>query len=347
MNSALPRILFCLVAILVLASACEFPTPPLQPDSGPGGTEYLHGSFTPRGPYWAEGPYMPNNYLYYIIEPADPTPIEAPVVLFLHAYMAYDPTAYREWMIHIVRKGYTVVWVRYDEGYTDPGTWPNKATATWQHALNRLDTYIWEGHVRPEKDEYGEYKTAYVGHSMGGYLSTILATRAAYPENSLPIPWAIACFAPGRLGHAPDEHWWDMDPRTSILLVVGDNDGTVCTETALAVWNATGHIPDENRDFLHVFSDIHGMPWLAADHIYPKTAKWRGVVDAHDYFITYKLSVAALNCVFRDEDCDYAFGNGHPNQVSLGEWSDGQPVVPLAWYEDPNTIETTCTNWQR
>jgi len=282
--------------------------------------------------------------LYYIIEPADPTPVEAPVVLFLHAYMAYDPQAYWSWMKHIARKGYVVVWARYDAGYSDPATFPNKATTTWQHALNRLDTYVWEGHVRPERDEDGEYKTAFVGHSMGGYVSSILATRAAYPETQIPIPYAVALFAPGRRGHAPDEHWWDTDPKTKILLVVGDDDGTVCSDTALAIWNGTGHIPDEDRDFLHVLTDMHGLPWMLADHIYPKTEKWRGVEDARDYFITYKLSVAALNCVFREEDCDYAFGNGHPNQVYMGEWSDGQPLIPLVWYEDPNTMVTNCNN---
>ena len=244
----------------------------------------------------------------------------------------------------VARKGYTVVWARYDSGYTNPETYPNKAMATWKHALDRLENNVWEGHIRPQRDEDGEIMTAFIGHSMGGYLSTIMAIRAAYPENRMPLPRVISIFAPGRLGQIPEEHWEDMSPETKVLLVIGDEDTTVCAETAIAVWNAIGHIADDNKDFLHFKSDRRGLPWVIAEHIYPKTERWRGTIDVRDWYISYKLSVAALNCGFWDEDCDIAFGNGHPNQISMGEWSNGTPILPLIWVEDPNTIQTNCAD---
>ena len=63
------------VSALLLTSSLSFaaePSPPVQPETGPGGDTYLHGKAAVKGPYWAEGHDGDDNYRYVIYEPSDP-----------------------------------------------------------------------------------------------------------------------------------------------------------------------------------------------------------------------------------------------------------------------------------
>ena len=337
-----------IIPILVLLFLCftpsisfSQPSPPPEPEIGPGGYDYPHASVKKCGSYWAKGHFLNNNYKYYIFVPAEPTPEMAPVVLFIHGWLAYKPKAYLGWMEHIVKKGYMVVWVQYDAFLRPFKTFADHAMKTWKDSLNRLDTNFY---VRPEKDEMGQIKTAIIGHSMGGYLSAILGARAADSLNGMPEPYTIVAVEPGGLGWLPNEDLGKIDPETKMVIVVGDEDEVVAKSTAVAIWANTLQIPDKNRDFLLVQSDYHGSPEQIANHYFPNTTGLidTAAVDARDFYVTFKLSVGALNCVFRDTDCEYALGNGSFEQVDMGQWSDGQPVNAMVWVEDPNELETTC-----
>ncbi len=319
-----------------------------QPMWGPGGYLYAHMGVTKNGPYyptWHEGD---GDYRYYIYEPADPRPEFAPVVLFLHGYQALDPQGYEKWINHIVRKGYVVVWVQYDRGNAMPWGYLGHAMVTWRHALRRLDTFWWEDHVLPEKDENWEIKTAVVGHSAGGFLAANVAVRATDPAEEIPLPRAVVSIEPGGLRMIPKEDFSRIDPGTKLVVMVADEDEVVCKGTARTLWAETSQIADEDRDFLLSLSDSYGYPEQLANHFFPNTSGWGdttwgfGGVDARDYSITYKLSVGLLNCTFRGIQCPYALGHGSPEQVDMGTWSDGVPIRPLVWVEDPGALETTC-----
>ena len=329
-----------LVFIFVPCVLSKAPAPPEQPLTGPGGYSYEHGSMISNGPFWADGPFEKDNYKYYIYEPSDPKPTEAPVALFLHGWLAYDPNIYLGWIEHIVKKGYVVVWAQYDAGLTFPRWFLHKTMVTWLDALQFLETE--RGHVRAEKDEFGRIKTAIMGHSTGGSLSAMLAARAADSASVIPVPYAVVSVEPGWVGKMPDENFAEIDSDTKLILVVGEDDIIVRDSTAVAIWNDTPQISDVNRDFLLVQSDRYGWPRQIADHKFPTTGGFRAKVDARDFYVTYKLSVAALNCAFRGTDCECALGDGSFEQVDMGQWSDGQPMKPMVWLEDPNLLETTC-----
>ena len=87
-------------------------------------------------------------------------------------------------------------------------------------------------------------------------------------------------------------------------------------------------LPTGQRDRLVLSGDDHGEPPLVAEHNTPETYL-PGQPDAYDYGAVWKLFDALMSCAFDGTDCDAALGGG-PEQTSLGEWSDGQPVVPLA-----------------
>jgi pimeloyl-ACP methyl ester carboxylesterase len=333
-----------LVAFL-FATSLAAQSPPLQPDTGPGGADYLHGAVDKNGPYWAAGHLFDRNFRYYTYEPDRPKPSTAPVVLFLHGWLAYNPAVYEAWIQHIVRMGYVVVWVQYDSGLRPPWVFADNAMVAWRDALGRLDRdRLWDRHVRPEVDSTGRFKTAMVGHSAGGFLSAILAARAADPANKIPRPQAVVAVEPGGLGIIPDADFSTIDPATKMTIIVGEEDTIVCQSTAVQLWSSTPQILAENRDFLLVHSDYEGSPAQVANHYFPSSIKFGDTadVDARDYFVTYKLSVGTLNCAFRGTDCEFALGNGSNEQLDMGEWSNGVVVKPMAWIADPATLDTPC-----
>lgn len=330
--------------------AADPPSPPPQPLEGPGGSDYPHGGVTLHGPYFAEGHEGQDGFKYFLFEPAGPTPDEAVVVLFLHGYIGpfnkHEPRAYGAWIEHMARKGNVVVYAQY-QGYvvTFPWLYKRNAVETWKSALRRLDTE--SSHVRPERDYKGDYKTAIVGHSLGGYLAAVLADEAGKSGAGFPRPYAVLSVEPGGLGIVPHTNFSNMSENTIFVIVVGDEDDVVCKSSAQFLWNETPQIEERNKDFLWVKSDHHGLPSLTADHYFPATGGFLAEanrLDALDTYGTFKLSVAAIDCAYRDTHCAFALGNGSPEQVNLGTWSDGQAVTPMTWLEDPNTIEVSCSD---
>ncbi len=341
------RFAFLWVALLLLLPSrggSAPPSPPRQPQTGPGGSTYAHAAVTENGPYYAAGHSGQEDYLYYLYEPSQPLPPEAPVVLFLHGFNALEPRSYGAWIDHLVKKGYTVVWVRYQaSNLTFPWFFANHALAAWKDALERLDTE--PAHVRPERDYKGLYQTAFVGHSAGAYLAANLAAMAANETNGIPEPYAVVAVEPGGLDIIPKGPLSRMDDDTKFIVVVGNHDDVVCKSTAVFLWNAVASVPPVNRDFLLVRSDNHGSPEMIAHHYFPATLGFTSEaegLDALDFFVTFKLSVGALRCAWKGVDCEYAVGKGSPEQIFMGEWSDGQPVKPMEWIEDPNRLETVC-----
>ena len=333
-----------LLFLMTAPAIADPPTPPPQPASGPGGTDYLHRAVVTNGPYWAAGHEGQSRYQYYTYEPADPSPQDAPVVLFLHGWKGLQPRSYGAWIEHIVRKGYTVVWVQYqDSALTLPWLFAGYALAAWKDSLNRLDTE--PDHVRPSRDYKGHYNTAMVGHSAGGYLSMVLAAMSVDSANGIPRPYAVVAVEPGGLGIIPKANFSKIDDATYIVLVVGNHDDVACKSTAVYLWNEIIRVRDANKDFLLVRSDEHGSPSLTAGHYFPPTMGFTADatgLDALDFFVTFKLSVAAPNCAFKRQDCEYAVGHGRSEQVDMGTWSDGRAVAPMVWVEDPDTLATAC-----
>ena len=176
-------------------------TAPLQPPAGPHGTDYPHAAITVKGPYWANNRANDNNFKYFIYEPASPTPVDAPVILFLHGFAAFNPSNYQAWLDHMTRKGYIVVWVQFQAAALTPlkSLAPN-ARAAWVDALYRLQNFWWESHVKPKKDGQGRLMTTFVGHSVGSWLATVIASGATTQPPQIPAPLALTLIEPGTKG---------------------------------------------------------------------------------------------------------------------------------------------------
>jgi Chlorophyllase len=338
-NASLLLRLFMLLAVPAVHAYAQTPRPPVQPTTGPAGSDYPYSAVTTYGPYYSslnKAPYTE----FMIYQPKGATlPGSFPVVMFLHGYFlgiegypaGDSPNNYIYWLQHLVKKGFTVVYPYYD--YTlEPSEFTGSILRSWETALDLLRAGT-GGLIPPTEDEFG-IQTLFAGHSMGAVESFAVAQQLTLtPVEGVPPPRAIAAFTPG-IGTASTLNldFSGISPTISVVLVDGDDDA-VDIPTALAIWSSIETvIPTDKRDFLEVISDSHGSPAQLGDHWFPDT---NGVgdddsgVDDRDYNVTWKLSVGLFNCTLYGRQCSYGLGHGSQEQINMGDWSDDTPVIPL------------------
>jgi pimeloyl-ACP methyl ester carboxylesterase len=317
------------LALTVLPGNCgnqNSITGPSQPESGPGGSAYPHRSVDERS-------YGEGDLQYWLLEPADPKPQSAPVVIFNHGWGAMSPHSYRAWLFHIARRGNIVIYPRYQGSFrTPPAEMSSNAIAATKIALKQLQTE--QGHVRPQLD-----KVSVLGHSAGGNIAARMAARAA--SSDLPVMRAVMCVEPGKSWGPkpiPLDEISAMPSSTLLLTVVGDRDNVVKDIDAKRIINESVHVPAENKNFVRMISDEYGSPALTANHFSP-VASAGGLMasrdsaggrseNALDYFGTWKLFDALEDAAIFGKNRDYALGNT-PHQKYMGKWSDGVPIKEL------------------
>ena len=311
-----------------------------QPATGPGGTTYSNASVTVNGPYWANNRYTNNNVEYYIYEPGTPTPATAPVILFLHGYAAFATADYQGWINQMVQKGFVVVWVAYQSSLTSTfANYPSNAQAAWTDALYRLQNYTWEPHVRPYLVK-GVPQTMIVGHSFGGWITGWLAGAASTAVPSFPVPLGLVMIEPASLGLLPPINFAGISPATKMVIVSSDQDTVACSADGVSIFESTTQVPAAQKNYLFFNSDMTGTPNQVGDHYYPNTYGYKdtAAIDNRDFYVTYKLSVAAATCVFGGTNCGIFLGNGSSQQLSMGTWTNGTPINPMSYYADPTML---------
>lgn len=292
--------------------AASAQTPPGQPSSGPGGSSYPHAGYT----VVSNGS---GNTQYWVYQPASPQPASAPVVVFNHGYGAMEPTYYLAWLEHLVRRGNIVIYPRYQATLlTLPRNYTGNAITAVKNALAWLQAS--PSRVQPQLSRF-----AIAGHSYGGVVTMNMAHR--WQSAGLPQPRALLAVAP----------WHDnLDTLSgvpaSVLMncVVGDEDVLAADDGCDLIWSRTAHVPLANRDYVWMFSDTRGTPDLVADHTFATTGGGGGrVVDALDWYGTWKILDGLTDCSFFGTNCAYGLGDT-PEHRFMGTWSDGAPVTELA-----------------
>ena len=336
-------IIFLLASSIAVAVKIEQPEQPL---SGPGGREYFYREVTVTD-------YGRDENKYYIFEPANFKGQNAPVVAFIHGWLALDPSVYRLWIDHIVKKGNIVIYPQYQKLSTGADYFTIYAVTAIDDALKNLSSR--SNHIKPDRDRF-----AIVGHSAGGIIA---ANIAAISENDimLPKPKAVMCVEPGitrlpansfrnKRGNLDDSTvipLYDLrkiDPETLLITIVGDEDINVFDYDAKRIYNESIHIHYKNKDYVIMHSDYHGDPPLIADHYAPAAPikkdygpllstilpdKLAGV-DALDHYGTWKLFDALINAAFYNRGWEYL--DGSTLEKFMGYWSDGTPVKELTVY---------------
>lgn len=339
MQQSAKSYLFLTIFAALLQVPISAQSAPPQPTTGPGGSNYLHTAATTLGPFYPAAKQGNDAFRYYIFQPSSPKPAAAPIVLFLHGANANYPETYNRWMLHIVKKGYTVIWVQYQAIFSPDRDYYNNALMSYADALNRIQTNT--SLVQPQRDQYGTMLTGYVAHSLGSYVAMVLAGRSTEMGSTIPVPRAY--FSTGAGFAVAQTNYQSIPAATKMVFLVGGDDTTVCKSSTQLLWNLVPQIPPANKKFLAMRSDTRGSSPLIADHFFPITVPTPPpAIDVKDYYGTWKLSVATMDCAIRGTSCEYALSNGGSQQTSMGLWSDGVPVTPLLWAPSPDDVTLPC-----
>ena len=270
---------------------------------------------------------------FWLFEPAEPTPRKAPVVVFLHGWLAVNPGPYGAWIDHLVRSGNSVIYPRYHLDWkTKPADFLPNALASVRGGLDALGSS--PGRVRPDLDRF-----ALIGHSAGGNLAALIAAVAA--DEGLPVPKAVVSIMPGEVSALRDPDLGKI-PATSLLAVVAaEHDWIVGDNRARQIFAEATSIPPERKEFILFRTDRHGYPPLVANHASATAGDWafdtgegpflsmqmaKAQVDALDRFGLWRLADVTLEAGFAGKTLDEATDHGALFR-DLGTWSDGRAVA--------------------
>jgi acetyl esterase/lipase len=319
----------------------EEPTTPVAAEVKPAATARVYPHLSARRYDLGDGPRS-----YWLFEPDEPKPERAAVVVFLHGWFAVNPAFYGAWIDHLVRGGLIVIFPRYQN---DVGTLPcdflPNAISSIRDALDVLEGGV--KHVRPDLKRF-----ALIGHSAGGNLAAQIAALASDPHSGLPLPRAVVALMPGEVFPTRQPSLDQIDPKTLLLVAVGEDDLLVGDLRGRQIFVQAGSIPRARKRFLLYRSDRHGFPPIVAEHTAP-TGSNRRLDTGEGIFRTFQLSLAevnALDCAgfwrITESTLDAAFaGKSFEEAVTdeaqfthLGYWSDGRKVTPPLIGDDLSSI---------
>jgi len=306
-------------------------SPPEQPKKGPGGSEYPHQKvkITQHGSDIFDW--------YWIVQPADPKPDSAEVIIFFHGTNSnLDSTKLLRgqelFVKHIAKKGYTVIYPLYQYGgRTLPSNLQlSNAADVVNLALDRIDSD--DEHIPTKRWANGKVKIGVTGISRGGGTSINFATNSR--QIGIPEMDAVVAFVPGK-GRRHER----INPDTKIVIVSAEEDETngpkAATNAHQQAWDSLYRHPCENKEYFIVHSDDHGTPNIVAKHDCHGSGSDpnnRFRLNTLDFYGSWKWSVGTFNCKFRNTDCRYVFGKDSI-AIYMGRWDDGVLVNPSAWVD--------------
>lgn len=321
--------LLLLFAVLLSFFSHAQVSPPTQPATGPGGSDYAHGGVTIY-----DYATNRNGEDFWLYEPNSPTPDSANVVVFCHGLGMVNPRAYGAFIKHLVRQGNIVIYPRYQRTLDLATTIATYNDSCAKGILKALDTIQQPGHVKGRIDNY-----FILGHSVGGVLTANMTML--HQQYGLPKPLSAFSMQPGAATYLMSDYS-PFPADVKFLIAIGEDDAIVGTGPGTTIYNQTTAVPTSHKNLVHHYADGHGNPDLAASHNEPcgfdnqfdngETNLFipfvSGAVDAMDFYCYWKLQDALMDCALRNENCEYAFGDT-PEQHGMGNWSDGTPVRPL------------------
>jgi dienelactone hydrolase len=258
-----PWLVPLVAASLLAALPALAATPPEQPKSGPGGADYKIDQVTKRAVGRASAPT-------FVFHAAGAAEKPRPVVVFFHSWGAANPQLYGGWIDHLARKGYLVLYPRFQDVNR---TRPADATAlAASHVKEALEALAGDAAAKPDPA-----RIAYVGHLAGAIIALNLA--AGSQEDGLPVPKLVYALMPGGIASNPKargiplEDLSEIDASTMLITMSGDREHIASDRAGRRILKESANVPATRKLFMRASSDAHGYPTTAATLASPGSLK--------------------------------------------------------------------------
>ncbi len=285
--------------------------------------------FGAHGPYSMKWDSIPHpTWKHHVVSVFYPESISfpRPVVFFCHGYSKSNPLNYLPLIMHMVSKGFIVVFSPYQNVAFDP-----KGVKKYSTMMAGFDAAVAKYGGKMDTS-----RIAYVGHSYGAGAIPAVAldgiVNRKWGENGAFL-FLMAPF----YSYEMDEIKLKLFPKSVIMVIeVYDQDRLLDHRMAISLFNQIG-IPKDNKNFLFVYSDSCNNVVLRADHNTPK-----GPFDPHseedalDQYGIYRIFDALAAAAFdrKTHGREVALGSGALTTY-MGKWANGKPVIPLYATKNP------------
>jgi len=335
--------LFILSATLILTGSMVYAaaSPPGQPSTGYGSTQnyicntlYNGGAIDHYNCIDFGDTYQGTRCWVYI-----PSVLKngstAPVVVYLHGFMALVPPIYAGQIKHLVRQGYIVIFPEYNLGGFDGMFEDTDQYAMLDRAVNAVDAAL----ALPDVAARAELDAIYLAsHSNGGMMSLgwiagggvdVQAMIMQDPSISMD---AIPSFVRDLfLGDMVMLDYASMAPQiTCPVILIGGNDDTIATPEHIS--NAYRALTNASTKVYYQYpTDTYGSPDLESDHVAP--CQDDGAIPGWLLNLMTSMGFSA----FEEDSVDYrihwaAVDAALDGQVRVtfdrGKWSDNTAVKP-------------------
>lgn len=332
---------------LALASAPP-PSPPSAPTTGYGSSaNYICNTLYTGGPIDHNncidfGDTNAGTRCWVYIPSVLKNGTTAPVIVYLHGYMAIVPPIYAGQIEHLVRQGYIVIFPEYNKGgftgmFNDTNQYEMLA-----RAVTAVDTAL----ALPAVATRAEMNNIYLAsHSNGGNLSMAWVDGGGVPVKAMIMQHpcismdAVPAFVRDLfLGDMVQIDAAAHGPSiTCPVIVIGGVDDSVATPGQLnTIINA---LPNAASRVQYMYdSDDHGEPVLESDHVVP--CQDDGAIPG---FILDLMGSMGFSAFEEDSDdfrihyaaVDAALAGLNRVPFNRGTWSDGRAANQVVTVYDP------------
>ena len=326
-----------LFSFIALESHGSLADGPVQTFLGPGGQQYAHEGFS----HWESGT---REERYHVFEPDLPVATSSRFVVFLHDWMNSSPEYYKGWIRHLTRKGWVVVFPRYQGQSSSEKYWLfNAVRSVKDYQQQAFDRGI------PAIDTSS---FSIIGHGSGAILAANMAATSDY--FGLPNVGVLFVVMPHQR-NLKIQNLSGISSETLMAVVTGDQVSEENELVARDIFYAADRVRTSNKIHLTAISDYYGQPPLIADERAPlspekplferfiiqnrhrflstftnkfSASHLRGMhIDAFDWFVCFRVFDALSDQAYSQNYFDVLTDN--PELRFMGYWSDGRRLKEL------------------
>jgi acetyl esterase/lipase len=263
--------------------------------------------------------YSPDNAVYFYHPRDSVRPL--PTVFFVPGYGSSDPRTYEPLFMHIVSRGYGLVFSPY----------PLMPVVDGEETVMAKYRLCWQGFLRA-REAFGTYidttRVGFMGQSFGGGAVPWMAYRALVDRKwgargafmYMTAPWYVFGLTQKQLQTFPD--------GLNMVVEVFDEDAMNDHQMAVDIFNSI-NVPPSRKDFLTLHSDSLGGYVMMSNHYVPYGShEPNGRENLLDYYGMFKVvdALADYTWAGSEEARNVALGHGSREQRFMGEWTDARAV---------------------